>query len=123
MHTVRSMRKQVPVPVHGTALHRYVAPHRGDGAVDPRRAIDDQEFRPPQTAPDQIVEHAAPSLGAFAAHVLDGEQNLLPIGAYSKHDEQRNRRGLAVEPDANYPSVKDEPHDRLLGEVRAFQAS
>ncbi len=41
----RSVREQVSVLVDRAALHRYTVPDRGDGLVEPRRAIDDEEFR------------------------------------------------------------------------------
>src|SRR5260370_20519522 len=105
--------KQVPVLVHGAALDRHAAPHRGDGAVEPGRAIDDEELRWLQAAPGQIVEHTTPSLGTFAAHAFDREQNFLPVGADPQPDEQRNCTGFAVEPNANHRAVADQPPDRL----------
>ena len=64
-------------------------------------------------------EHRAPGLGAFAAHALDREQNLLAVGAHPQHDKQRDRGRLAVEPHANDRAVEDQPHDRLLGQRAA----
>ena len=83
---------------------------------NPGRAVDDEERGPPQAALDEIVEDGAPGLGAFAAHVLDREQHLLAVRAHADDDEQRDGRGLAIEPDANHGAVEDEPHDRLVGE-------
>jgi len=42
------------------------------------------------------VEHSAPGLGSLPAHALDRQQHLLPVGAHADGDEQRYRRGLAV---------------------------
>src|SRR5439155_16321125 len=81
-----------------------------------RRAVDDEKAWPPQTALDQIIENGAPGFGGFAAHVLDREQHLLAVLAHANHHEQRDRGGLAIEPDANDGAVEDEPYDRLGGE-------
>ncbi len=116
MQAIRRMREQVPVLVHGAALHWHAVPNNGDRAVEPRRAIDDEEFRPLQTASGQIVEDTAPSFGAFTAHALDREQNFLSVGTHAQHDEQRNRSGFAVEPNANNRAVEDQADDRLVGQ-------
>ena len=54
------------------------------------------------------------SLGAFAAHALDREQNFLPVGTYAKDDEQRDHSRFAVEPHAHNRAVENEPHDRFI---------
>ena len=41
------MRQQVAVLVNRAALHRHAVPHGGDRALEPRRAIDDEELGPP----------------------------------------------------------------------------
>src|SRR3954470_9746510 len=102
--------------VNRAALNRYAVPDGSDGLVESRCAVDDEECGPPQPALDEIVEDAAPSLGALAAHTLDREQHLLAVVAYAEDDEQRNRGRLAVEPHAHHRAVEDEPHDRLLGQ-------
>ena len=73
-----------------------------------------------QPALDEIVQHCAPCLGAFAAHALDREQNLLAVRSHAKHNEQRDRGRLAVEPHPNDGAVEDQPHDRLLGQRAAI---
>jgi hypothetical protein len=60
MQALRSVRKQVSVLVDRAALHRHAVPDRGDGVVEPRRAIDNEEFWPPQSALDEIAEDSAP---------------------------------------------------------------
>jgi hypothetical protein len=47
MQALGRVRQQVPVLVDRAALHRHAVPHRGDGLVEPRRAIDDEELGPP----------------------------------------------------------------------------
>lgn len=61
-------------------------------SVEPRRAIDDEELRPLQTTPREIVKHTAPGLGAFTAHLLDREQSFLPVGAHPQDDKQWSAR-------------------------------
>ena len=54
-----------------------------DGATSafsrPGRAVDDGELRSPQAAVNEIVKQRAPGRLAFPAHVLHGQQHLLPI--------------------------------------------
>jgi hypothetical protein len=49
---------------------RHAVPDGGDGLVEPRRAIDDEELGPPQPAIDEIVEDSAPGLGALMSPKL-----------------------------------------------------
>ena len=74
-----------------------------------------------ETALRQVVENAAPGGLALAAHVLDGEQHLLPVAPHPEHDEQRDRRGLPVEPHLDDGAVEDEPHD-VLGQIAPVPA-
>ena len=76
------------------ALDRHAVPDDGDGLVEPRRAVDDEELGPSQTALDEIVEDGAPGLGALAAHALDREQHLLAVLAYAKDDKERDRQEI-----------------------------
>ena len=85
--------------------------------------IDDEEFGPPQAAPDEIVKHGAPGLRALAAHALHREQHLLAVRAHADDNEQRDRGRLAVEPHPHDRAVENQPHDRLSASERAFQAS
>ena len=73
MQPLGGMGEQVPVLVDRAALHRHAVPDRGDGLVEPRRAIDDEELRTPQPAIDKVREDSSPGLGALAAHALDCE--------------------------------------------------
>src|SRR5258708_35695430 len=88
-----------------------------------RRAIDDEEFRPPQPAIDEVSEDSAPGLGALAAHALDREQHLLAVLAHAENDQQRDRCRLAVEPHAHHGAVEDQAHNRPLVSERVCQAS
>jgi hypothetical protein len=116
MHALRRVRQQISMLMNGTALDRYAVPNGGNRFLQSRRAVDDQERRPPQTAPDQTIKNGTPSFGRFPAHVLDREQHLLAVGAHANDHEQRDRRGFAIEPDANDCAVEDQPHNRLIGQ-------
>src|SRR5437879_5127473 len=110
------MRQQVPVLVNRAALDRYAVPNGGNGLVEPRRAVDNEELGPPQPALDEVIEDSAPGLGALAAHALDREQYLLAIRAHAENDEQRDGGCFAVEQDAPHRAVETEQHDRILGQ-------
>jgi hypothetical protein len=75
------------VLVDRAALHRYAVPHSGDRAIEPGRAVHDEELGPLQAAPDEIVEHRPPGFGARAAHGLDREQDLLAVRAHSDDNQ------------------------------------
>ncbi len=102
--------------VHGAALDSHVGPQRRQRPFEARRAVDHDQLRRWQSAPDQIVEQRAPGGLALTAHALDREQHLLAVGAYAERDEQRDRGRLFVEPDTRDRSVKDQSDDRLFGE-------
>ena len=106
VQALRCVGKQVAVLVDGAALDRHVVPHGGNRALKPRAAINDEEFRPPQAALDEIIEHGAPGLGALAAHLLDRQENFLAVGAHAEHDEQRDR---------GYSACKIDPLSRGIG--------
>src|ERR1700682_5913013 len=110
------MGEKVSVLVNRAALHRHSIPDRGNGLVEPRRAVDDEECGTPQPALDEIVQHRAPGLGTLAAHALDREQHLLAIVAHAEDNQQRDRGRLAVEPHANDGAVEYQPYDRLRGQ-------
>ena len=102
--------------VHGAALDSHVGPQRRQRLFEARRAVDDDQLRRSQSAPDEIVEQRAPGRLALAAHALDRQQHLLAVGAHAERDEQRDRGRLSVEPNARDRAVEDQPDDRLLGE-------
>src|SRR4029434_8230445 len=110
------MCEQVPVLMDRAALDRHAVPDGGDGLVEPRRAIDNEELGTPEPALDETVEDSAPGFGALAAHALDREQHLLAVLAHAEDNEERDRGRLAVEPHANDGAVEDQAHDRLLGQ-------
>jgi hypothetical protein len=73
------MGKQISMLMNGAPLHWHAITDGGNRPVEPRRAVDNEELRTSQTAPDEIVEDSAPSLGALAAHALDREHHLLAV--------------------------------------------
>src|SRR5450631_1231449 len=83
MQAPERMRDKISELVNRAALHRHSVPDRGNGLVEPRRAIDDEELGAPQPALDEIVEDRAPGLGALAAHALDREQYFLAVRAHA----------------------------------------
>ena len=115
MHALRRVREQIAMLVNGAALYQCAVANDGNRFLQSRRAVNDQELRPPQTAPNQIIENGTPGFSGFPAHVLDREQHLLAVRAHTNNHEQRDRRGLAIEPDANDCAVEDQPHHRLVG--------
>ena len=42
--------------VNRAALERHAVPDDGDGLVEPRRAVDDEELGPSQAALDEIIK-------------------------------------------------------------------
>ena len=88
MQALGGMGEKVPVLMNRAALDRHAAPDGGDGLVEPRRAVDNEELGPPQPAPDEIVEDGASGLGALAAHALDREQHLLAVRAHAEDNEE-----------------------------------
>ncbi len=116
MQALGCMRQQIAVFVDGAALDRNAVPNRGNRILEPGRAVDDEEFRPPKAAQDEVVEHCPPGLGALAAHALDRQQHLRAIGAHPDDDQQRDRCGLAIEPHAHHGAVQEEPYHRLIGQ-------
>ncbi|GBR74571.1 hypothetical protein AA700_0303 [Acidiphilium acidophilum DSM 700] len=82
------MGQQISMLVHGAALRRRVWPKPGQRTFEAGAAIDQQQFRGAQAPRDEIIEHGAPGGFAFASHVLHRQQQLLPIAADTKHDQQ-----------------------------------
>src|SRR6266699_4112562 len=56
MQALGGMGEKVPVLMNRAALDRHAAPDGGDGLVEPRRAVDNEELGPPQPALDEVVE-------------------------------------------------------------------
>ena len=111
---LRRMREKVAMLVHRAALNRDIGPQHSQRRIQPRGAVDDDEFRRLQATFDKIVEEHSPGCLAFAAHILDRQQYLLAIFPHAQRHEKRNRRGLLVEPHAHDRAVENEPDDRLI---------
>src|SRR5947208_14977695 len=57
---------------------------------------------PPQPTLDEVVEDRAPGFGRLPAHALDRQQYLLSVCAHADDNQERNRRGFAVEADPHH---------------------
>ena len=64
-----------------------IVPDGGNGLVESRRAIDDEELGTLKPALDEIVEPRAPSLGALAGHALDRKQDPSGRPLVHQHNE------------------------------------
>src|SRR5580704_9231748 len=73
------MREKVAMLVHRAALNRDIGPQHSQRRIQPRGAVDDDEFRRLQATFDKIVEEHSPGCLAFAAHILGRQQHLLAI--------------------------------------------
>ena len=103
--------------VNGASLSWYRRPERGQRLLQAGRAVDDQELRGPQPAADQVIEHGPPGGLALPAHGADSEQHLLPVPAHAEDDQQRDRGGLAVQPDPHDGAVQNQADDVLARQV------
>ena len=110
--------------VHGAALDSHVGPQRRQRLFEARRAVDDDQLRRSQSAPDEIVEQRTPGRLAFPAHALDHEQHLLAVGAHAKRHEQQQIEValLSSRTRATVPSRISRTIGSSASE-RAFQAS
>jgi pimeloyl-ACP methyl ester carboxylesterase len=108
--------EEITVLVHRAPLNRHAIPNGGNRALEPGAAIGDDEFGPPQAAPDEVIEHGAPGFGALTAHLPDRQQHFLAVRAHADDDEQRDGRGFAVEPHTHYGAIENESHDRLISQ-------
>jgi hypothetical protein len=59
------MGKEIAMLVHGAALDSHVGPQRRERLFEARRAVDDDQLRRLQSAPDEIVEQRTPGRLAF----------------------------------------------------------
>ena len=119
MQPLGGVREQVPVLVDRAALDRHAVPDGGDGLVEPRRAIDDEEFRTPQPAIDEVSEDSALSLGALAAHALDREQHLLAVLAHAP--ERLHEEITADYNDMIYAATRGEIETRRKAFIRKWR--
>ena len=98
------------------ALDRHAVPDGGDGLVEPRRAVDDEELGPsdkPRLMRSSRTVRQASVL--FAAHALDREQHLLAVLAYAKDGQGARRKSLCGSSRTRTTAVENEPHDRFFG--------
>ena len=93
MQPLRRMSQQIAMLVRGAALDWNILPQRRQCLLEAQRAIDDDEFGRLQSALDEIAEQGPPGGLALAAHVLDGEQNLLAVGAQARTPSATSKLG------------------------------
>jgi hypothetical protein len=86
-------------------------------ASKPRGAVNDHELRAPQAPGIQTGEELAPGCRAFAAHVPDGQQHLLPVAPHPDRRQHRDVGGLAVQPGLDHGAIKDQADDVLIGQI------
>src|SRR6202023_2601244 len=116
MQPIGSMSEKIAMFMHGAALDSDIGPQCCKRLLEAGRAVDDDKFRRFQAALDEIVEKRPPGGFAFAAHVLDRQENLLSVLSHAEGDKQGNRGRFLVEPDAHDRAIEDEADDRLCGE-------
>src|SRR3954469_15733521 len=117
MQPLWRVSEEIPVLMNRTPLSWYYWPERSQRLLQAGRAVDNQELRGPQAAGDQVIEHGPPGRLALPAHAADGQQHLLPVPAHAEDHQQRNRGGLAVQPDPHHGAVQNEADDVLAAEV------
>jgi hypothetical protein len=123
MQPIGSMSEKIAMFMHGAALDSDIEPQCCKRLLEAGRAVNDDKFRRFQAALDEIVEKRPPGGFAFAAHVLDRQENLLAVLSHAEGDKQGNRGRFLVEPYAHDRAIEDEVDDRLCGERSGVQAS
>src|SRR5712671_4494430 len=102
--------------VNRTALRRHIAPDGRQSRLEARTAVDDQKLGLAQPTLDEVIENRPPGLLCLAPHVLHGQQYFLTVLADPEHDQERDRRGLLVEPHPHHGAVENQADDWLVGE-------
>jgi hypothetical protein len=108
----RGSKRRVPLLVRRATLYRHAAPHGGDGLVESRRPIDNEELGPLQPALDAIVEHSASGLGALAAHALDHQRPFCPSARTPMTTS--SEMAVALRSSRTHGAVQNQPYDWLL---------
>ncbi len=124
MQALRGVAQQVAVPVDGAALDRQIlTPERGERGLKARRAVDDDELRPPETACVEVGQEPAPCRGALSAHLSYGKQHLMAVPAHADGGQHGYFRRLSVDPGLYHRAVQDQADDVPMARLRAHQAS
>jgi hypothetical protein len=67
MQALGCMRQQVAMFVNRAPLDRHVVPDRRNGLLQSRRAVNDEELRPPQATRDEVIKNRTPGFGPSGA--------------------------------------------------------
>ena len=108
--------------LHGAAVGCRCRPQRRHRLGEARRAVDDDQLRRSQSAPDEIVEQRTPGRLAFLPMLLIASSISGQHGAHAERHEQRSRSPSSSRTRATVPSRIS----RMIGSSaseRAFQAS
>ena len=122
---LRRMREKIAVLVNRAALDGRVGPEPGQRRLQPgcavardaRRWRDDDEAGRTQTARARVLGERSPGGGRLAAHVLQPDQYLMTVAAHADRHEDRDRRGLPVDPRLDHGTIKGELDDVLAAEI------
>ena len=117
VQVLRRMGQQVALLVNRAALDRHVVPQAGERRFQAFAAVDDHQFGSAEPTAGQVVQHGPPRGRALATHVLDGEHHLLAVAADTEGNQQRDGRGLAIEPHLDDGAVEDQADDIVAGEI------
>src|SRR5690606_36476162 len=96
---------------------QILAPERHKRGLKTGGAVNNYELGPPEAPRVQVGEEAAPGSRAFAAHVPDRKEHLLPVAPHADRRQHRDVGGLAVQPGLDDGAIEDEPNDILLSQV------
>ena len=96
---------------------QVIAPERDKGGLQSGCANDDNKFRLFQAARIEITEEHAPCGFAFPAHILDGKQHFLPVPAHAYGCQNRDVRGLSIQPGLDDGAIQNQTDDVFVGQI------
>ena len=112
------LAEEVAVLVNRAALDwQVIAPERDKGGLQSGCANDDNKFRLFQAARIEITEEHAPCGFAFPAHILDGKQHFLPVPAHAYGCQNRDVRGLSIQPGLDDGAIQNQTDDVFVGQI------
>src|SRR5215831_7370541 len=111
---LRCVSQQIPMFVNCTPLCRYISPNRRQRRIKAGASVDNQELGFAQASLDEIIENCPPRFSGFTPNVLYSQKHFLSVLTHAKHHQKRDRRGLAVKPNAHHGAVENHAYDRLV---------